>query len=129
MNQPASSKFKQKLCVVESRQDVMNNCLFIDVDTQSLTLRVDADDAISALALRSYERHLARDTVHVNARLKVLETDEAGFHDEVNNARFLRHWRGQGEVIGSVGREVDFNRLFEERWVRRGAVNLDDLEL
>lgn len=85
------ARLERELRVIERRQNVRNNGLFVDVDAEHLSLLVDTDDTVGRLVLGSDEDGFARDAVHVNAGsgFQVVQVDEAVLGDHVDDIVFL----------------------------------------
>lgn len=117
--------------VVELTSNIVDNSIVIHGDTQDLSLPVDSNDTILDLVLCCGEDCLSGDTIHVDtlSRLEVVEVNESKLGDEVNDTMALRDLHGNGEVVGGLGREEDFDCLFLERWIWRLVTYLYNVKL
>lgn len=81
--------------------------------------------------LRSNEDGLAGDSIHVeaDARLEVVQVDEAVLGDEVDDAVLLGHLHGHGEIVRCLSGEEDVDCLLGEHRVRGIVVDFDNVEL
>jgi hypothetical protein len=118
-----------KFCVVEGREDVRNDSLFVNVHAQDLTFFVNANYAICRLVLRSHKYSFPGDTVHVyaSARFQVVKVDETIFCHEVYDVVLLGNLHRYWEVVGSFRREVDINRLLCKRRIGGIVVDFHDM--
>lgn len=84
----AASQFECKFRVVECRQDVRNDRLFINVHAQNLALLVNTDETLRCLVFSRNEDGFARDSIHVDAGtgFEVVQMDETIFGDEIDDA-------------------------------------------
>lgn len=126
-----ASQLERQLCVVQALENVGNDRLLIDVDTEDLPLFVNADNTIRRFVLSRDEDRLSGDTVHVDActSLKVVKVDEAIFGDEVDNAVLLGYLHGHWEVTSRFRWEEDLDSALGKRRVWSLVIDFDDLEL
>jgi len=127
----SASQLECEFSIVKCCQNVGNDGLFVDVNTEDLALPVHTNDAICRFVLCGHEDSFAGDTVHVHTstRLKVVEVDETKLRHQIYDTVFLGHLHSDREVIGGLGREIDVNGLFNERRIRSSVVNLNYVEL
>ena len=127
----STRKLERELRIVESREDVRDDGLLIDVDAENLALLVDTNDSVRALMLSSDEDGLARDTVHVDARarLEVVDMDEAVLGDEVDDAVLLRDLHSYWEIVCCLWREEHVNSLLLEYRISCLVVDFNNMKL
>lgn len=108
-----------KFGIVQCREDIRNDGIFVDIHAQNLTLLVHTDDTVRSFMFSRDEDGLAGNSVHVDtrARFEVVEVNEAVFCDQVDNSVLFRDLHRDREIVGSLWGEVDVDLLFGEHGV------------
>lgn len=124
-------QFEGQFCVVERGEDVGDDCLLVDVDTEHLAFLVNTNDTVGGIMLSSDEDGFARDTVHVDTGtgLEVVEVNESVFSDEVDDTMLLGDLHSDWEIICRFRGEIDIDGLLDEWWVWVGVVDFNNVEL
>lgn len=121
----ATCKFECELRVVQGRQNVWHQSLFVHTNAEYLTLAIDAKNPVCRFMLSRHKDRLARDTVHVNActGFEIIKVNEAVLRRKVDNSVLLGHLHGYGEVVRSFRWEVYIDGSLRE-W-RVGSLMVD----
>jgi hypothetical protein len=122
-----TSEPESKLRVVESVQNIRDDRLFINIDTENLSLLVDTNNTIRGFMFRGDEHRLARNPIHVNTStgFEVVEVNEPIFRNEIDYSMLLRHLHSNWEIVGSLGREIDIDSFLDKGRIGRGVVYFD----
>lgn len=117
--------------ITERIEDVGDDVLFRDTNTEDLTFAIDANDTTGRFVICSDKDCLAGNAVHVNANasFEIVEMNESVFSDEEDDAVTSRNLHCDGKIIGCLGREEDIDGFLLEGRVIRIMINLDDMQL
>ena len=83
-----TSELEGQFGIVQCREDIRNDGIFVDIHAQNLALLVDTNDTVRSLVFSRNEDGLAGNPVHVDtrARFEVVEVNETVFGDQEHNS-------------------------------------------
>ena len=112
-----------KTGITEGIENVWNDDLFFDIDTEDLAFAIDANDTTRCLD------GLPGNAGHVNADpgFEIVEMNEVVPCDEEDDAVTSRDLHCNREIVGRFGREEDIDCFLFKRRVVGIMVNLDDI--
>jgi hypothetical protein len=127
----AGSQFERKPGIVEGGEDIWNDGLFVDVNTQDLPFLVDPDNAIRSFMLCGDKDRLTGDTIKVYAsgRFEIVKMDETILRDQVYDAVLLGYLHRYGKVVGSFWGVVDIDFFFDERRLIGRGIDFYNMQL
>jgi hypothetical protein len=117
--------------ITECIENVRDDVLFRDANTEDLTFAIDSHDTTRSFVIGSDKDGFARNAVHINANagFEIVEMNEPVFSDEEDDAVTRGNLHCNGEIVCRFRREENVYRFLLERRIIGIMIDLDDVQL